>query len=84
MTFSQELESLLNRYSMDTKTNTPDFILAEYLLACLGAYKGAQAASAHWHRTSTGVALGTTCQGLQEGIASGKIIIEPSPSGDKS
>lgn len=33
--FQRELAALLNRYSFDTMTNTPDFILAQYLGACL-------------------------------------------------
>lgn len=35
MTFEQELESLINRYSKENGSNTPDFILAEYLMGCL-------------------------------------------------
>lgn len=33
--FRQELEHLINRESMENGSNTPDFILAEYLAACL-------------------------------------------------
>ncbi|HEU4344769.1 MAG TPA: hypothetical protein VFU31_24740 [Candidatus Binatia bacterium] len=49
MTFTQELEHLINRHSMDNECNTPDFILAEYLICCLAAYKAAKAANDHWH-----------------------------------
>lgn len=31
----QELTDLLNRLSIDTATDTPDFILADYLIRCL-------------------------------------------------
>jgi hypothetical protein len=34
----RELQSLLNRYSQENASNTPDFILAQYLLACLAAW----------------------------------------------
>lgn len=36
--FSQRLESLLNRHSQENASHTPDFILAQYLLACLAAW----------------------------------------------
>ncbi len=35
----KELEILINRYSKDNECNTPDFILAEYLMNCLNVYK---------------------------------------------
>jgi len=35
MTFEQELTELLNRHSIENDSNTPDFILAKYLLSCL-------------------------------------------------
>lgn len=34
-TLKKELESLLNRYSTENKSNTPDFILAGHLIDCL-------------------------------------------------
>lgn len=34
-TFAKELENLINRYSKENDSNTPDFILANYLLMCL-------------------------------------------------
>ena len=38
MDFETELEELINRYSMEEGSNTPDFILAAYLKACLDAF----------------------------------------------
>ena len=35
MSFEKELESLINKYSQENNSNTPDFILAEYLSGCL-------------------------------------------------
>jgi hypothetical protein len=35
--FMRELEATLNRYCMENTSNTPDFILAEYMLRCLRA-----------------------------------------------
>lgn len=39
--FARELESLLNYYSQERPSNTPDFVLATYLLGCLAAYNQA-------------------------------------------
>ena len=36
--FREELETLINRYSKENKSNTPDFVLADYLVNCLNAY----------------------------------------------
>lgn len=38
VSFVQDLTALLNRYSQENGSNTPDFILAEYLLACLATW----------------------------------------------
>jgi hypothetical protein len=37
----QELAELLNRHSRENASNTPDFILAQFLLGCLGAFEQA-------------------------------------------
>lgn len=39
--FLNELRSLLNRHSMENGSDTPDFVLAKYLYACLMAYEQA-------------------------------------------
>jgi hypothetical protein len=39
--FEKELQHLLNRFSKESESNTPDFILAEYLNNCLIAYNKA-------------------------------------------
>lgn len=36
--FAEELRCLLNRYSMENDSNTPDWVLAKYLISCLMAY----------------------------------------------
>lgn len=36
--FRRDLKGLLNSYSMENGSNTPDGILADYLLACLDAF----------------------------------------------
>lgn len=34
----KEIENLMNKYNIDTITDTPDFIIAEYLMTCLRNY----------------------------------------------
>ena len=41
ITFKSELECLLNRYSKENDSNTPDFLLSEYLIDCLEVYNKA-------------------------------------------
>jgi hypothetical protein len=36
--FRKELESLLNRYNIDDNMNTPDYVLAEFIIRCLYAF----------------------------------------------
>ena len=48
-TLANELESLLNRFSAENATNTPDFILAEYLTDCLNAFNAAVRSRAAWY-----------------------------------
>lgn len=38
----RELAELLNKYSVENRSSTPDFVLAEYLTACLLAYEHAK------------------------------------------
>ena len=44
----QELEKVLNRYSQENGSNTPDFILANYLIHCLVAFDTAVNAREGW------------------------------------
>ena len=39
--FKKELESLIYTYCMDTDSDTPDHILAEYMVSCLKAFNKA-------------------------------------------
>jgi len=36
--FEKELEALINVHSIENESNTPDFILAQYLRSCLDAF----------------------------------------------
>lgn len=42
--FKQELTDLVNRHSIENHSNTPDYIIAEYLVMCYGAFCAAVSA----------------------------------------
>lgn len=42
--FRKDLEALINSYSMERGSNTPDHVLASYLHSCLSAFDAATAA----------------------------------------
>ncbi len=46
----KDIECLINRYSREEDSNTPDFILAEYLMACLGAFEVASNRREVWYK----------------------------------
>lgn len=48
-TFYEDLETLINRHSIENGSNTPDFILAQYLHDCLGAFNNAMIQRDKWY-----------------------------------
>jgi hypothetical protein len=46
--FRSELENLINRHSKENGSNTPDFILADYLGDCLDAFDKAVTRRKKW------------------------------------
>jgi hypothetical protein len=48
-TFKRELAGLINYCSLENMSNTPDFILAEYLTDCLVAFTAASRAREKWY-----------------------------------
>lgn len=48
-TLKEDLQDVINRHSLENHSNTPDFILAEYLLNCLQAYRVAIRDRKDWH-----------------------------------
>lgn len=44
-----ELATLLNSKSMENRSNTPDFILADYLVQCLIAFDDGAARREKWY-----------------------------------
>lgn len=49
--FRKDLEELINRYSMENGSNTPDFILSEYLENCLKAFDNATIGRTLWYQS---------------------------------
>lgn len=53
--FREELEKLINREGLEGESDTPDFILADYLVDCLTAFDKAVNQRAGWyHHTPKG------------------------------
>lgn len=46
--FRQDLQALINRHSMESGSDTPDFILAEYLADCLATFDKAASRRERW------------------------------------
>jgi hypothetical protein len=47
--FRQELENLINKNSLENCSNTPDFVLAEFLNGCLRAFDTAVNEREKWY-----------------------------------
>lgn len=47
--FEKELEQLLNRYSKENESNTPDYILAHYIKYSLKAFNQAVNLREEWY-----------------------------------
>lgn len=49
MTFKDELTSALNRACAENRSNTPDFILARFLIGCLNSFDVATNERTAWY-----------------------------------
>jgi len=47
--FARELAELINRHSAENGSNTPDFVLAEFLVQCLAALNNAVSRREAWY-----------------------------------
>ena len=50
MTFEEELTNLINSRSMENESNTPDYILAKYLVTFLDAFTLATNTREKWQK----------------------------------
>ena len=48
--FRLELTQLLNKWSRENASNTPDFVLADLMLSSLEAYESAHNRTVNWHQ----------------------------------
>lgn len=48
--FQKELTELINRYSVENESDTPDFVLAQYIGGCLTAFNRAIRLRDKWFR----------------------------------
>ncbi len=53
MQFAKGLENLINRYSMENGSDTPDFILAGFLVNCLRQFNQAVTEREQWYGRKT-------------------------------
>lgn len=49
--FRSELVDLINRYSLENNSDTPDFILADYLIDCLEVFNAYTNRRATWYKS---------------------------------
>ena len=49
------IEQAINRYSAENGSNTPDYILAQFLLQCLAAFDAATVERDRWHGVNSGI-----------------------------
>lgn len=50
MDLEKDITALINKCSREQDSNTPDFILAEYLMACLSAFEVASNRREVWYK----------------------------------
>jgi hypothetical protein len=48
--FAKELEHLINKHSLENGSDTPDFILAQYLCHCLSNFNSTTRARERWYK----------------------------------
>lgn len=51
-TFKKELEILINKYSLENSSDTPDYILADYLSGCLDLFNSTLAERKRWYNST--------------------------------
>ena len=47
--FQKEITHVINKFSLENTSNTPDFILSSYLLKCLAAFDDAFTQRRSWY-----------------------------------
>ena len=47
--FEKDLTILINKHSIESESDTPDFVLAKYLVKCLQAYESTVVKRDEWY-----------------------------------
>ena len=47
--FEDELRKLINKFNMESDSNTPDYILSQYMFSCLISFNTATQQRETWH-----------------------------------
>ncbi len=47
--FRKDIEQVINKHSIENNSNTPDFILAKYLIDCLQTFDEATTRREEWY-----------------------------------
>ncbi len=58
MQFQKELKELLNNHCKENGSNTPDYILAEYLIGCLENFDKTTRNRKNWYGSKLGDGFG--------------------------
>ena len=58
MEFANKVEEVINQFSIENKSNTPDYILAEFMVSCLAAFEATSLRREAWFGVSLDVARG--------------------------
>lgn len=62
-TFEKDLERLINKYSQEGGSDTPDFLLADYLTDCLATWNKSVRAREKWYGREPNLATTSISQG---------------------
>ena len=50
MSLQSDIKNILNKHYAENESDTPDFILAEYLIQCLGSFNKSTVKRDKWYR----------------------------------
>ena len=64
--FEHQIKDVINRHSKESDSNTPDFILAQYLLGCLATFNTAIQQRETWYGRDARPGIGITSKMLAQ------------------
>lgn len=66
--FREDLQTVINRHSQENGSNTPDFVLANYLCHCLVAFDVAVNARENWYKGSDRASSSGGWRGVRDAL----------------